>query len=205
MRSTGHLLNPIPSPPNGQTEWKWGMTINAVRGSLRQQGHYKGQACHRKGVTRVRGRRDNQQSCQSQAPFNICMCLSRLSIRPHLFHIEQDTSIIIFNSFAACLIVAKESDPSEGLGWTQREFYNPGQSRFCLTQAPIYRYYSYNHGLSLSVLHVETNSEMQNKRSSVMEQNSSCPHLGLVPEWEMLGGVGFVKEIYGILSSLGFK
>lgn len=61
-RSTGHHSNPIQSPPNGQTEWKWGMTINAIRGLLRQQGHCKGQACHRKGVTRVEGHRDNQQS-----------------------------------------------------------------------------------------------------------------------------------------------
>lgn len=61
-RSRGHLSNPIPSPPNGQAEWKWGMTINAIRGSLRQQGHCKGQACHRKGVTRVKGHGDNQQS-----------------------------------------------------------------------------------------------------------------------------------------------
>lgn len=40
---------------------------------------------------------------------------------------------------------------------------------------------------------------------ALMEQNSSCPRLGLVPEWKTLGGVGFVKEIYAILSSLGFK
>lgn len=83
-RSTGHLSNPIPSPPNGQTEWKWGMTINAISGSLQQQVHRKGHACHWKGVTGVRGRRDNQQPHHPGAVQHMDGIRQRLSISPLL-------------------------------------------------------------------------------------------------------------------------